>query len=553
MAPQSAQVAFVLHSHLPYYRKAGRWPSGEENLYECVLETYLPLLEMLSRLQAEGIKAPLSIGLTPILVEQLQDAYIQQGIADYLQTKLSEANADIARFENGSPQQKLARHYWQHISGLITAYETTYQRDLVGAFAQLQQAGCIELLASAATHAFLPLLSSDESIQRQIEIGCQNYQESFGQTPKGFWLPECAYRPTIQEQEQERPGLEHFLEKAGLQYFVSEYHSVERDDENGIHPGSYATPDSPDENGPTHPDAYLPESGTHRPYRLADSSLCFMARNREASFQVWSGTYGYPGDSVYREFHKADDQSGLKYWKLTDKARDLGFKEVYNLESAHSKAHEHAKHYVSLLRDLAKQAAVENPVLLMAFDTELFGHWWYEGPIWLEAVLRELASSSSLTLHTTSNILTAHTALETVPLHETTWGQGGHYWIWNNNQTQWMWEKLAQCDAQVQGSKIKASATLLTQRVYQQATRELLLLQASDWPFLVTTYQAKEYATQRFNEHAANIDRLVTMLENDSVDEAILEALEAKNNCFGQPSLATTFALTPSFESACQN
>ncbi|MDX1989919.1 MAG: hypothetical protein SFV17_24720, partial [Candidatus Obscuribacter sp.] len=190
---------FMLHSHLPYYRKAGMWPFGEESVYECMAETYIPLLNAIAELYNEGLNANLTIGLTPVLCEQLADEHIKDGFETYLQARIKAARQDEGRYTNrgSDPNPELhhlSRLYLSWFMSIEKDFKEKWNRDILAGFKKYQDLGAIEITTSAATHCFSPLLEEDVSLQAQFQTGVDNYRKHFGRAPKGFWLPECAYR-----------------------------------------------------------------------------------------------------------------------------------------------------------------------------------------------------------------------------------------------------------------------------------------------------------------------------------------------------------------------
>ncbi|MDX2084646.1 MAG: 1,4-alpha-glucan branching protein domain-containing protein [Candidatus Melainabacteria bacterium] len=536
----------MLHSHLPFYRKAGMWPFGEENLYECMAETYLPLLNLFYELKESGIQAGVTVGITPILAEQLNDPHLQQGFVDYLLVRLNSVQKDIERFDtetvaNANQLGRLARYYRDWFAQLLSDYEHKYHRNLLAAFRQLQDDGCIEITTSAATHGFLPLLGNDASIEAQLKTGVETYKYHFGREPQGVWLPECAYRPAKEMtnpetgETQVRPCIDAFLHKYGLKYFFTEYHAIEGA-ESASNRRVFGIYDWDVQYLPMLRSQPSTGLSTHEAYWLKEYPVAVMARNNRASFQVWSASYGYPGDGLYREFHRRDDQSGMHYWRLTSKDCDLGQKLLYDPQSAHDKAKEHASHFVSLVNDLAKEQygkTGEQALIMVSFDTELFGHWWFEGIEWLKAVITGLHSQNDIAVETAGQYVANHSPRTAIQLPESTWGQGGHYWVWNNHNTDWMWPLIHEAETRMKqlANQYAAESDGLKVRVLNQMARELLLLESSDWPFLVTTFQAKDYAVERFQTHVDHFWALARMLEA-TVDEAQLAQIEEKDNPF---------------------
>jgi 1,4-alpha-glucan branching enzyme len=527
----------MLHSHLPFYRKAGMWPFGEESVFECMAESYIPLLNAIADLWEEGIAAKLTIGITPILAEQLADEHLNKGFEKFLNDRLEAAKKDEKRFAQGRTDREanllqMARFYVSWFSNALRDYRERWQRDLIGGFRKYQDLGAIEITTSAATHCFSPLLATDASVRAQYKIGVESYKRHFGRDPKGFWLPECAYRPATKDRE----GVEKWLYELGLKYFFTESFVIKGGQTAEVRRvfGPYGSI----EYVPLPP---KPETGldTFEAYWLKEYPVAVLGRHEQAGYQVWSADHGYPGDGNYREFHKKDDVSGLHYWKLTSKNTDLGDKQLYNPESALDRARENADHYVGFIQQICTEQLKKTgkPGLVMvSFDTELFGHWWFEGIFWIKDVIRKLKQYTAITMQTASEYLEQSPPQQAIELPESSWGQGGHWQVWLNNQTEWMWPIIhsAENDMQQLASNAvsKNNGDDLTKRALRQASRELLLLESSDWPFLVTTGQAKDYAVERFNEHGERFQSLVAMLKSGQIDESKVALYESIDNCF---------------------
>lgn len=536
----------MLHSHLPFYRKAGMWPFGEENLYECMVESYIPLLNALNELRDEGIKAKITVGITPILAEQLADPYLQEGFIKYVQARIDVVQKDVERYpDKTTPHSEhlafLAKYYLKVHQDLMDAFLNRYERNLVKAFKSLQDDGCIEITTSSATHGFSPLLGNDASIHTQFKAGVETYKKHFGRQPKGYWLPECAYRPASEVRDpitgkiSVRPPIDAFLFENGLEYFFTEYHAIEGGVSSGARRvvGVYG-------NIQYIPLPARPSTGltTYEAYWMKDYPVSVLGRNDRASFQVWSAAHGYPGDGVYREFHKRDDKSGMKYWRLTGKDCELGNKMLYDPVIAQEKTKENADHFVNLVYNMLKDrhaATGEESLIMVSFDTELFGHWWFEGTTWLKHIIKQFHQCDGVNIETTSEYLQNNVPRTAISLPESTWGQGGHYWVWQNHHTEWMWPIIHSGEERMRELALQYKEEKDAQkiRILNQALRELLLLESSDWPFLVTTFQAKDYAIERFIGHKDNFWSLVKMLESDRVDEKLLDELEEKDNPFG--------------------
>ncbi len=524
---------FVLHSHLPYARRAGRWPHGEEWLHEAASETYVPILNALYDLRDERVPFRLTIGLTPVLTEQLADTLVMEHFLEYLSGKVAAAQSDIERFAQiGDGHMKyLAEWYADWYLKVQSTFLNRFKRDIIGAFKLLQDEGYIEIITSAATHGYLPLLARDSSISGQLQVGRHSYVNHFGRQPRAVWLPECAYRPAYwvdgPNGHYRKPGIEEFLAENDEKLFFTETHAIEGGrpvgkatggvvGPYGAIPQRYVVP-IPDYEEPTN-------RTTYEAYYVRTPAIAAMGRNDRSGMQVWSADHGYPGDFNYREFHRKDGISGMQYWKVTDVGVDLGHKQPYDPYWAQQRVTEHANHFSRLIEELVASYARDNDgkpgIVVSAYDTELFGHWWFEGPDWLKQVLHNLAESDVVEQTTASDWLEQHPPTEVLDLPESSWGQAGNHFTWKNADTEWMWPIIHAAEQRMEelvarfplpaGEAGGGSAD--HHFMLQQAARELLLLESSDWPFLVTTGQAREYATNRFNDHVGRFNDLADAL-----------------------------------------
>ncbi|HVN72829.1 MAG TPA: 1,4-alpha-glucan branching protein domain-containing protein [Desulfomonilia bacterium] len=475
--------ALMLHSHIPYCRKSGVWPAGEEWLFEAMNETYIPLLRMLRTLHLDGISPRIMIGLVPILMEQLSDGYMKDRFCAYMEDKIKRARNDILRFQADTARSAVARYWLEIFESNYEAYTADFYRDILGTLKWLQDEGAIEVLTSAATHGFLPLLESDGMVYAQVHNGVETYKSYFGRDPRGFWLPECAYRPAEWSHRDRymRKAIDEWLAGEGIEYFFVE--------DVGITRSAFAGNQDRDK----HPTAY-------QGYRLA-SGVSVFGRNDATGKQVWSPDRGYPGDPFYLEFHSKDSESGLHYSRVTGRPD----KEVYDPVTASERVKIHARHFTALVADLLHQAAMTSqaPVIVAPYDCELFGHWWHEGVNWLEQVYRLLAEEAVVSCRTLGEYLDENRqGFPTISMQPSTWGLNSDFTVWLNPEHGWIWPYINSSSREAEQvlDNIRPEDER-GQRILRQMARELLLMQGSDWPFLLFTTQAKEYANQRFHHH----------------------------------------------------
>lgn len=519
-------LTFVLHTHIPYVRKHGKWPFGEEWVFEAISETYIPLLMEFERLRDSGVKFGIVINVTPVLAEQLTDEYMKKAFEEYMERKLKAMEEDL---KSGKYDEK-AVSYMLNYFRKVYDYWKAINGDIIGKLRELQDQGYVEVITSAATHGYLPLLGRDEAIRAQIANGVATYEKHFGMKPKGIWLPECAYRPAGEWElpggrKVKRQGIEKFLEEFGLRYFFVESRLIDEGPASNVY-GEVLIADT--------------EKTTLRPYWIKGSNVAVFARNRETGHQVWSAHYGYPGDFWYREFHKKAPKSGGQYWRITSKEVGLGEKEFYDPDKAMERVEEHARHFVSLVERLLREHEEkfgEKGIIVAPYDTELFGHWWFEGVKWLGRVL-ELLYQRGVETPTLSRFLEEYSGEKhEIELPEGSWGANSDHSTWWNEETEWTWPHIYRAEDRMVAivSRFRGRDEL-TNRVIEQLARELLILEASDWQFLITTGQAKEYAKRRVLIHSRDFHRLanelVRYVKIGEFDVKLLEELEERDNPF---------------------
>ena len=555
-------LALVLHAHQPFVLGHDRWPHGSDWLCEAVIECYLPLLQTLRSLVERGMSPQLTLSFSPVLCEQLASPLLQQELQFFLDTRL-QACADTRQHFQSENQTDIAAltGYWEQFYRNTLEQLDSLGGNLLAAFRALMEDGHIELMTSAATHGYLPLLASEQSVRLQLRLATFNHETYFGRRPHGMWLPECGYRPRYhwippvgtnrQQYRSLRRGLEEHVAACGVAFFLVDGPSVL-----GVHPSSpyrdyfpalTALRDTNREEW-----RLATQISPYEAYRVSSrggtGTAQVLLRDPESSRLVWSRDAGYPGDPWYLDFHTQHYPGGLKLWRVSEATSNLGNKAPYLPERAHHQAQTHARHFaiqVAATLTNTKRAGLAADcaagLMCAAYDAELFGHWWYEGPRWLEFLYPEL-SQHGITPTTCSAALDRYPPTRTITLPEGSWGEGGDHRTWLNNETAWVWERLYDGEFQFWNVVQEMSAVEqggLPRRVLCQAGRELLLMQSSDWPFLITTRTARDYAEQRFLAHYTDLKRLMQIARSvhergqlASEEESFLEGRERQNFLF---------------------
>ncbi|SHE68650.1 1,4-alpha-glucan branching enzyme [Caldanaerobius fijiensis DSM 17918] len=512
-------VAMILHAHLPYVRHPEHPDFLEERwFYEAMSECYIPLLDIFNKLREEKIPYRISMTLTPTLAYMMIDPLLQKRYLRYLDNIIALTEQEIIRTKDQKPFNELAIFYNQRYKTIYNLYIKKYNKDVPAAIRDLQDSGYVEILSSAATHGFLPFMSLyPESIKAQISLGVDTYRKFFGKNPMGFWLPECAYTPEIDE----------FLKREGIKYIILETHGL-----------IYGKP--------------RPKYGVYAPI-LTPSGIAAFGRDVESSKQVWSATEGYPGDYNYREFYRdigfeADYDyikpfihpdgirlsTGIKYYRITGKTEQ---KQPYVRQNAVYKAAEHAANFmfnreqqINYLSSIMDRP----PLVVCPYDAELFGHWWFEGPEWLDCLLRKTYFDTNIyQFITLSDYLNMFPVNQVVSPNPSSWGNKGYYEVWLNASNDWIYRHLHRAEERMtQMANAYKNATGIVKEALNQAARELLLAQASDWAFIMDSGTTVDYAKMRFNMHIERFNKICDLILSNNIDESWLRAVNYSDNIF---------------------
>ncbi|MBV9008919.1 MAG: DUF1957 domain-containing protein [Verrucomicrobia bacterium] len=490
-------LALVLHAHLPFVRHTEQEHCAEERwLFEAITESYVPLLQMLRRLRDEQLPFKITLSISPTLAAMLHDDLLRERYRGHLESLIALAHRECERNRNSSDLLSLSTWYAQLFTETYRLFFDEWHSELLSVVRRLRDDGALELVATAATHAILPILQQTPAAARaQIAIGCDVFRELFAAEPAGFWLPECAYAPEIDA----------LLARQNIRWFVVDSHAL-----------ALAQP---------------PARGTTLSPCFTPAGPAAFARDAQASRHIWDAHSGYPGDRSYRDFyrdigfdlpapqlapldHAQGQFTGIKYHRVTGVN---GAKEVYNRGEAVNAARRHAQHFVEQCAATLHNSDGDSdePILVAPFDAELFGHWWFEGPVFLEYVIR-IAAEMDLRLSTPTDCLRNNPPLQVVQPAASSWGERGYFDVWLDEKCAWIYPELfaaAQkmielANRHVQGKTHRADEPL------RQLARELLLAQASDWPFHIRNGTASEYAARRVRDHLARFHRLAAAIDS---------------------------------------
>ena len=508
----------ILHAHLPYVRHPEYEEFLEEDwLHEAISETYIPLLNMFENLTRDKVPWHITMTLSGTLANMLNDALLRSRYEQSLNKSLEFCKQELERLKDQEDMLKVAYHNLNFFKKAKESF-LRYNGDLVGAFRKFQDSGNLEIIPVTATHGFLPFMKDfPEAVNAQILMAKEDYKNNFGVDPRGIWLAECAYYP-----DQDK-----YLEKNGLKYFIADAHGIMLSNPRPVY-GVYAP-------------VYTP------------NGVAVFARDLESSEQVWSSEIGYPGDGAYREFHKDAGYEldydyvkpflhndgvrrniGVKYHAITDK--NGGEKKTYDPEAAYNKAKEHAYNFV---QNRSKQIEVlksfmkfRDPIIVSPYDAELYGHWWYEGPIFLEWVFRYIKDSNFRSI-TPSGYLEKYQINQIVDVNLSSWGANGYYDVWLDRRNDYVYRHLHKAaQKMIEIANGREPENSLEKRALNQAARELLMAQTSCWEFILYTETMVGYAHKKISDHINRLFKIYEDFKNRNVEEDWLAEIESRDNIF---------------------
>lgn len=472
--------ALVLHSHLPWLLHHGRWPVGEEWLYQAWGHSYLRVLDVLDRLALEGHRDLLTLGVTPVLAAQLDDPDALAAFDTWLGFWRARAH-DLAADADENLRRIAA---YEHRCAEEASEAHARRGALSSSFRRLADAGVVELIGGPATHPFQPLYP-DEVVAAGLRVGLDDAELRWGRPPVGIWAPECGYRP----------GLEDAYAAAGISHFMMD--------------------------GPTFLHVGAP---TWAGRTVGESDVVAFARDLDVTYRVWSPKRGYPSDSHYRDFYATHHGSGFRPSRVTSVTTHDSDKAPYRPEATPAVVRRDAEDFVGTvaarLDGIAERRGAPG-LVVAAYDTELFGHWWHEGPAWLEQVLR-LLPSAGIEVTTLAGARAAGYVEGRVDPEPGSWGSGKDWRVWagtavadivaDNERLVRRWLRLAALPRTQVGRD----------RVSDQVARQAMLALSSDWAFMVTKDTAAQYARARHDGHHDAFHRLADLLAAGEVPAEVL-------------------------------
>ncbi len=514
-------LSLILHTHLPYVRHPEIDHCFEERwLFEAITESYIPLIRVFDGLLQDKIPFRITVSLSPTLITMLQDELLQERYLRHLDNLIELAGKEVVRTADDPHLNYLAGYYLDMFKDCRRIFADQYQRDLITAFRGFQDAGVVEVMTCGATHGFLPLMRNHPgSVRAQIAVAQQTYVKAFGRPAQGLWLPECGYYP----------GVEAFVKEAGFRYFIVDAHAVENA-------------------------SSRPQYGLNAPIACPNGVVAFP-RDPESSKQVWSSKEGFPGDVDYREYYRdigydldfeyikpyiLDEKirinTGIKYHRITGPGDG---KDYYHPDWAREKAAQHAGVFMHWReKQIEHHAGVTGraPIVVAPYDAELFGHWWFEGPQWIDFLIRKIVfDQHTIELASPADYLDRQPVIQRATPSASSWGHEGHNDFWLNGRNDWILPHLHRA-AGAMSELAKRNGghhpDALEERALRQAARSLLLAQASDWPFIMRTGTSVDYANRRIRDHLARFHFLEGQIREGAIDERSLQALETMDKVF---------------------
>lgn len=511
--------SLFLHAHLPFVRHPDHVFFLEENwLFEAISETYIPVLQMFERLVNDGVKFRITMSITPPLANMLKDPLLNYRYKRHLEKLIELSEKEVQRTKKDGKLNILASMYLRKFNNFHSYFTKSLKMDIIRKFKEFQEIGVLDIVTCTATHAFLPLVKREETVNALLATARDSHRDNFGIEPNGIWLAECGYRQ----------GLENNLHKHGLIYFFCEHTCTIYSDPKAIY-GSFA------------------------PVLCREAPVAAFPRDIHSSKQVWHAKTGYPGDSSYREFYRDIGfdldfeyikpyihpdgiriNTGIKYYSITGKT---SYKGIYDPFKAIETASGHAQHFVNeRIKQMENLSSImdRKPLILTPFDAELFGHWWYEGPIFLEFLIKKLFYDQNIIeMISPSDYLEYYPVNQEVSLPYSSWGENAYADFWLDEPNAWIYPHLHIMEDRIADlARKNPNAQGILRRALNQLLRELFLAQSSDWAFIIKNGTAVQYAEKRTKNHINRFNTIYEQIIHNTIDQEYLYEIELKDNIF---------------------
>ena len=513
--------SLMLHSHLPYVRHPEHAYFLEEQwFFEAMTETYIPLLHAFEDMRRDDVDFRLTLSISAPLLGMMRDTLLLERYAATLDRQIELGDREIDRTRNDPSVHRMARHYREEFDRIRATFRR-YQGNIPKGLKAFQDSGQLDIITCNGTHMFMPVGDRNwASFRAHIELACREHENQFGRGPRGMWLAECGYVP----------GVDQILKEYGIRYFFVDTHGILFADRRPVY-------------------------GVHAPL-YCPSGVAAFGRDVESSKQVWSADEGYPGDGVYRDFYRdigfdldynyikpyihpdgTRHAVGYKYHRITNRRIPLHEKAIYDPWVARDRAAEHAGNFLFNREWQVKHlsARMDRPPIIVApYDAELYGHWWYEGPRFIEYLFRKMQyDQATVTPVTPSEYLAMHPSNQVATPSLSSWGHKGFAEVWLSGENDWCPRHLHRMAEKMQElAKAHPGATGLRRRALNQAARELVLAQASDWTFIMKMGTTVPYAVRRVCDHITRFNYLADSVTKGEIHEPSLAQFEEQDNLF---------------------
>ena len=509
-------ISFVLNGHAPFVRHPEQASSSQElTLFESISETYIPLLEALDRLDRDHIPFRLALSLSPTLCHMLGDELLIQRYLEYTDKQIEFGVQELNRSAEDPGLRSLVKRFYDRVMDKRVFFTERYEKNILKGFDYFQKKGRLEILATAATHAFLPFYTNyPEALQAQFEVAISTYRASFERHPTGFWLPEMGWKE----------DLDAWLRAYNFSYTIVESHGL-----------SYSQ--YPAERGNFFPVKTPQGIAVFGRDFYAARDLADMGKDPAYSFYHRDPGFELPPEEVHAFIGHQGCRTGTgyKYWAYGE---DGSGQTLYDPAKALAKAQSQAKTFLEGRLSRLKSAADhmdECPISLCAFDADSFGRFWHEGPAFLEALFREGAKNGELQFLTPAEFLCKQDSgsFQIMIPEFSSWGNNGYAETWLDASNDWMYRHTMRAlERMVEIAERFPDNTGLKERALNQAAREILLVLSSDWAKMLCKQECVDYAHNRIESSLRNFTTIYEALGSNYISTEWLTQLERRHNVF---------------------